>query len=179
MKKRKKSNDNKNYINYVKAVKCPIKYILNGKINNIITNAIYDTHIIVSNTYNFIRSYVLWCYDNDKKIDNFNEQLIIYIMKLVSNRKTKKGRQNDNSYKQLTNYFNDYFNKILLEDYKAYDDKLSHILHYEAIDIVKNIEVNIKEHFIQQLFKFINVYFKLDDKLEKINKITDNDEKKE
>jgi len=45
------------------------------------------------------------------------------------------------------------------------DDKLSYILkNYECVDIVKNIDNNIKEHFPNHVRKYVNLRFKIKDK---------------
>ena len=45
------------------------------------------------------------------------------------------------------------------------DDKLTTILHYESIDLVKNIYTNITEHYAQHLRKFVYTKFEYKKKI--------------
>jgi hypothetical protein len=47
---------------------------------------------------------------------------------------------------------------------------MSYILAYEAIDMTTNIHVNIQEHFIQHLNKFVNIIFNLKQRQEAITR---------
>ena len=59
--------------------------------------------------------------------------------------------------KLLTKFYNEHYKPLTINEEVIYYDKLNYVLAYEAIDIVKNINVNISEHFIQHLHKFINI----------------------
>ena len=50
---------------------------------------------------------------------------------------------------------------VIYDNEIIYYDKLSYILAYEAIDIEKNINNNIQEHFITHLNQFVNYSFNL------------------
>ena len=51
--------------------------------------------------------------------------------------------------KLLTKFYNEHYKLLTVNDEVIYYDKLNFVLAYEAIDIVKNINVNISEHFIR------------------------------
>jgi ribosomal protein L29 len=77
--------------------------------------------------------------------------------------------------KSLTNFYKEHYKSTVDENEKLYYDKLSYILPYEAIDMITNIENNIKEHFVQHLNKLVNINYDVYNKLEKITK--DNEDK--
>jgi hypothetical protein len=62
--------------------------------------------------------------------------------------------------KELTLFYKNHYKSTCDEKEILYYDKMSYILAYEAIDMITNIENNIREHFIQHLNKFVNISFK-------------------
>ena len=46
--------------------------------------------------------------------------------------------------KQLTKFYNECYKHLMTNEEVIYYDKLNYVLAYEAIDIEKNINVNIK-----------------------------------
>ena len=87
---------------------------------------------------------------------------------LVSKRMDNRGRKpklkTQKIIDNLTIFYNKYYKPLINEN-----------------DIVKNINVNIAEHYIQYVKRFINSYFDLGSKIKKINfdKNFNKDEKKE
>ncbi len=143
--------------------------------------AIYNTHNIVLQTCNFICAFVLYEYDKNKKNTIITDAYVKLIMKIVSKRRTKSGRKNNSTglKKCFVDFYNKYYSQTVTDKNIAYDDKLSHILHYEALEIVKHIETNIKEHYIQYIYRYINICFDLKQKQYELNKIKNKEEKNE
>ena len=83
--------------------------------------------------------------------------------------------------KKLTIFYNNHYKKTIDENDIVNDNKLSFILAYEAIDIIKNINTNIKEHFVDHVNKLVNIKFEWKEEITKINssKKLNKDEKKE
>lgn len=73
-------------------------------------------------------------------------------MIIISNRKTKQGRPpNSNTQEildKLTNFYNKNYKEVIIEEDIVNNDRLSFILNYEAIDIVKNIRNNISKLYL-------------------------------
>jgi hypothetical protein len=145
----------------------------------ILCNAIYNCHNIRLQTYNFISAFVFYEYGKSKVLTKINLQYVKLAMKMVSERKTKTGRKNNSNdlHQKFTKFYNKYFSKTLQEENIVLDDKLSQVLNYEAEEIVKNIETNIKEHYIQYVNRYINIYFDLKQKILNLNKIKNKNEK--
>lgn len=178
--KKKKNKIIDSYFDYMKTNKDSfINIIKNVKVNNdknvleILQDAIYRTNKIVIHTYNFLKLYILYLYDNDSDIPLIDEDFIKIIMRIVSVRNDKRGcRTNKKTLKimkKLTIFYNEYYKKTIDENDIVIDDKLSFVLAYEAIDIVKNINTNIKEHYVDHIYKLINVKFGWKKQISKIN----------
>ena len=58
--------------------------------------------------------------------------------------------------KNLYKFYNEHYITTIYDNEIIYYDKLSYILAYEAIDIEKNINNNIQEHFITHLNQIVN-----------------------
>ena len=152
----------------------------NIQFDQILEETVCNTNKIVTNTCNFINSYVLYEFDMYKSITKITDSYIKLVMKTVSKRNTHGRESNNNIIKtKFDSFFETYFKKTMKDENYACDDKLSFALKYEAIDILKNIEVNITEHYIDHLYKFVNVYFNLKSKLVALNKIENKDKKNE
>jgi hypothetical protein len=75
--------------------------------------------------------------------------------------------------KRMQRFYNDVYKLTIYDNETILYDKLSYILPYEAIDIEKNINTNIKEHFITHMRKFVNVSFNLQQQKDAIKQIKD------
>ena len=179
-KKKKKNEIIDEYFDYMKTNKDFMNNIIkNIKLSNnktmldILQDAVYRTNKIVIHTYNFIKLYILYLYDKDIDIPLIDIQFVKTVMKIISIRNDKRGKKpNKKTMKvinKLTKFYNKYYIKTIDENDIVNDDKLSFILAYEAIDIVKNISTNIKEHYIDHINKLINVKFGWKTRIAKIN----------
>ena len=191
MKKRKKEENEitDTYFDYMKTNKDSIINIIkniesnNKNILEILQDAVYRTNKIVIHTYNFLKLYILYLYDNDMKIPFIDEDFVKIIMRIVSVRNNKCGNKSSKKTLKIMNklaiFYDQYYKKTI--DDIVNDDKLSFVLAYEAIDIVKNINTNIREHFIDHVNKLVNVTFGWKEKITEIdyNKKLNKDEKKE
>jgi hypothetical protein len=146
---------------------------------NIINDCVYKTNNIVFHTYNFLKLYILYLYENKLNIPIIDENFISSIMIIISNRKTKQGRPpNSNTQEildKLTNFYNKNYKEVIIEEDIVNNDRLSFILNYEAIDIVKNIRNNIKINYIKHLKKYIKIIFNYNKECEYIKTIKDKD----
>ena len=112
-----------------------------------------------------------------------NEQFIRIIMNIVSiqydDRGNRMTEQTLTTMDPLITFYNNVYSKLIDETKLVSREKLGQILAYEAIDIVKNINTNIKEHFVQYVYRYINHRFKLDYLINQINQkqISDNEKK--
>ena len=116
--------------------------------------------------------------DNDDfkdEIETIEELNILSKLELINLCKTK-----NIYYSGTKTVLIDRINKFNIENKNGslFYDKMSYLLAYEAIDIVKNINNNIKEHFFTHLNKFVNHSFSKKEKGVEISKIKDKDVRK-
>ena len=168
----KKEEDN---YDYMKTIKDNIKNVINdnstvSKINDLVIK----TNKIVIHSYLFIKLYCLYLYKNNKLFPKIDKEFICDVFKVITIRKCGKGgytyEKMPQQLKDLTLFYKDHYKSTCDEKEILYYDKMSYILAYEAIDMITNIENNIREHFIQHLNKFVNISFKLKDNMDKITK---------
>ena len=140
---------------------------------NKINDAIVRTSTIVFHTYNFLSLYFMDLYEHNKPFPIINETFIHTIMLIVSNRKDNRGNNVKEEtlllVAQFMDFYDEHYARLVLDDDFAYDDKISQILNYQCIDIVKNINVNIAEHYVQHVFHLVNATFDVKNKVSKIN----------
>ena len=161
---------NKNAL--VNIIKCTNPYNKDGPYC-IILYAIYRTNKIVIHTYNFLKLYILYLFERNEELPIIDVHFVKMIMKVVSIRADNRGgRSSKETLKTiaiLTDFYNKFYKPTIDENDIVYDDKLSRVLDYEAADIVKNINTNIKEHYVDYVKKFINVKFGWKQRIAKIN----------
>ena len=185
MKKKKKENLKKptEKFDFMKTNKDNIKNVIVDnstitKLNNIVINV----HKIVIHAYNMIKMYCLHLYETNKKIPSINKEFIMDVFKSITKRKSNTGGYRDDNMppqqKKLKQFYEEHYKQTTDKDEILYYDKLSYILAYEAIDMEKNINVNITEHFFQHLNKFVNISFNYKDRKDEIAKMDLNKEEK-
>ena len=174
VKQKKKKEDN---YDFMKTVKDNIKNIIKDDSTTSIINVLATkTNKIVIHSYQFIKFYCLDLFKNNKPFPKIDKEFICDVFKVITIRKCGSGGYTDEKMpqqlKDLTLFYNDHYKSTCDEKEILYYDKMSYILAYEAIDMITNIENNIREHFIQHLNKFVNISFKLKDSMDKITKET-------
>ena len=148
-----------------RTVKCSLNSILkNKKYYDKLFDATNRTHQLVIHTYQFLRLWILDKYEqssNNIDIPIITEDTIYMAFKALI--KESSGPKPKGSNLELLNEFNKFYEK----KYKklGYDNKidgvnLSQILNYMKVDMITNIENNIKMNFISYLKRFVNASFK-------------------
>ena len=173
--KKKKKEDNIIKFDYMKTNKDNIINVINYPAHiNIINDIVIKVNKIVIHTYQFLKLYLIHLYNNNKDFPIIDEDFIGYIFMVLTVRKCGSGGYTDKTMpdqlKQLTKFYVEHYKLLMINDDIIYYDKLNYVLAYEAIDIVKNINVNISEHFIQHLNKFINISLNVKETRDQITK---------
>jgi len=173
--KKKKKKDNIIKFDYMKTNKDNIINVINYPAHiNIINDIVIKVNKIVIHTYQFLKLYLIHLYNNNKDFPIIDEGFIGYIFMVLTVRKCGSGGYTDKTMpdqlKQLTKFYVEHYKLLMINDDIIYYDKLNYVLAYEAIDIVKNINVNISEHFIQHLNKFINISLNVKETRDQITK---------
>jgi len=146
--------------------KTPLKNICK---NDDLIDKINDTCItvnkIVIQVYQFLNFYLLHLYEKKLDFPKLNIDLIKAICKTVTIRNDTRGKKPSQKTRTLLDnlktFYDDHYKKCIIDDDVMNDTKLNFIIAYEAIDIVKNINNNITEHFVDYVNKFVNVSFEV------------------
>jgi hypothetical protein len=160
-----------------RTIKCSFKTIYKQDFNtNKLFDACFRTHQIVIHTYQFLRLWILDKYhNNNKNIPNITDDTIKMAFKslIKESQGPKPKGSNLEIYNEFIKLYNDQY-KLLNYDIKLDGKNLSQILCYMSIDMITNIENNIKLHFVKYLNRFVNSSFKLinNELLEKCEKGT-------
>lgn len=142
-------------------LKCSLKTILTNDSNQeILFNAVCRTHQIVTQTYSFLRLYILHCYHSNILIPILSKENIKMAMKVLM--KTRGGRlptgESLTMHKKFQDFYEEHYKPLLPE---LLDGKnLSHILGYMSTGMLTAIENNIKFNFENNINRLVNITFK-------------------
>lgn len=145
-----------------KTIKCSLKSIVKNELNQTkLFDACYRTHQIVIHTYQFLRLWILNKYHNKKEIPIITDDTIKMAFKslLKDSQGPKPKGTNLNLYNEFKKLYDDEYKKLNYEN-KLDGVNLSQILSYMSIDMLTNIENNIKLHFIKYVNRFVNSSYK-------------------
>jgi len=171
---KKKKDENLNF-DYMKTTKDNIRNVIRDEtlLNNI-NDIVIRTNKIVIHSYQFLKLYLLDLYKNNKSFPIIDKEFICDIFKVITIRKCNTGGYTDENMpeqqKTLQEFYDKYYKETTIKNDILYYDKMSYILAYEAIDMETNINVNIQEHFLQHLYKFINISLNVKQERDKITK---------
>jgi hypothetical protein len=145
-----------------RTIKCSLKSIVKNKLNQTkLFDACYRTHQIVIHTYQFLRLWILNKYHNKENIPLITDDTIKMAFKslLKDSQGPKPKGTNLNLYNEFKKLYDDEYKKLNYEN-KLDGVNLSQILGYMSIDMLTNIENNIKLHFVKYLNRFVNSSYK-------------------
>jgi hypothetical protein len=146
----------------LRTIKCSFKKIIKNKEHSIkIFDAVVRTHKIITHAYQFLRLYILYCYKKNKKIIDINTDTIKMVFKvLVKDSAGPKPKGNNlNTLTMFKEFYEKKYKKLYFNE-KIDGSNLSQILNYMAIDMLTNIENNIKLNFSSYVKRFVNSSFK-------------------
>lgn len=162
--------------------KCPIKTIIKRKkYLSTINDAVIRTHKLTIHVYQLLRLWLLNKY-NSNDLPNITTNTIKMAYKVLSMDSVgpKPKGENLNTLNELQKlYYEEY--KYLGCSQKLDASKLSQIINYSCVDMMKNIENNIKIHYVSYVNRFVNLSFKKEHNkiIEKVNDEEKCEKKKE
>lgn len=151
---------------YYKAVKVPIRHILNQPDIHLpkINDAVIKCHKIVVHTLMFMKLYLLDYYETNNTLPKIDSQFINTIMKVVCGEKTeKRGKPASEKTKLVKDKFISFYEehyKPLTKDETLNYTNLNTVLDYLKITILTVYENNIKSHFVEYVERYVNVMWK-------------------
>jgi hypothetical protein len=154
-------------IQVFKIIKCPLKSILKKPdvILPIIENTVKEINQFVIIGYQFIRLYLLNKFTNNIDFPIINKQFILDVLKTIAPSETNKGKKtkdenikNKDLKKDIKLFYENTFSKLV--NVKLSISNKTFILEQTAKEMITCIKTNISTHFIEYLFKYINIIFK-------------------
>lgn len=147
---------------YFKCVKIPTKCIVkHATTKQIIDETVVKANKIVINTLQFIKLYCLNKFHNSEQFPEISEEFINSVMKTVCKTSTK-GRETCQRVKTLRNELKEFYAKEfkqLVQNENLDYLHMNTILDYLSVDILTMYENNIKQHYIEYVERFVNVFW--------------------
>jgi len=129
------------------------------------------TNKIVIHAYQFIKLFCSWKYKTHYTMPLIDTQFVKDVFSVVSVKTERQGRiRSSEDIEELRLFYEEHYKALTFEEVS--NSKLARILAYEAIDMVTNIENNIKMHFVKHLTKLVNITFKVKERKAEITKTT-------
>ncbi len=139
-------------------IKTTLKSVLHNHndVQPLITNLVFEMNDLMIHSYQFIRLYVLKCYNNKQPLPEINEKFILYCIKVLGE-KTNTGRpEKETSMLETLQEFYDKEYQPLLNHEKTSLKHKSNMLPYLATQLHTSLSNNTQERFIQHFLRFIN-----------------------
>ena len=167
-------------------IKTTLKSVLHNhkEVQPVITNLVFEMNDLMIHSYQFIRLYVLKCYNDNQPLPEINEKFILYCIKVLGEKTNTGRKEKDTSMLDTLQEFYDKEYQPLLNHEKTPLKNKSNMLPYLATQLHTSLSNNTQEHFIQHFLRFINkttnditedkaVLFKFKKQLLECNKETD------
>jgi len=162
MVKKKKKVDFKEFRSNDKSAYTTIKTTLKSVLYNykevqpIINHLVFEMNDLMIHAYQFIRLYVLYCYNSNTILPDINEKFILYCIKVLGEKTNTGRKENDTTMLETLQGFYENEYKPLLNHEKTSLKNKSNMLPYLATQLHTSLSNNIQERFIQHLLRFIN-----------------------
>ena len=162
MGKRKKKDAFKEFRSTEKSafstVKTTLKAVLRNReeIQPAITNIVFQMNDLMIHSYQFIRLYLLKCFNERQPFPEVNETFVLYCMKTLGKSSNRGRKSKDDNLLATLNQFYDTEYQPLLSHEKTDLTNKSFVLPYLARQILTSIVNNIKERFLLHFLRFIN-----------------------
>tara|TARA_B110000285_G_scaffold196983_1_gene228296 strand:- start:841 stop:2727 length:1887 start_codon:yes stop_codon:yes gene_type:complete len=139
-------------------IKTTLKSVLHNhkEVQPVITNLVFEMNDLMIHSYQFIRLYVLKCYNDNQPLPEINEKFILYCIKTLGIRDKRGIQSKDTDLLETLQEFYDKEYQPLLNHEKTSLKNKPHLLPYLATQLHTSLSNNTQEHFIQHFLRFIN-----------------------
>ena len=139
-------------------IKTTLKSVLRNhtEVQPVITNLVFEMNDLMIHSYQFIRLYVLKCYNNRQQFPEINEKFILYCIKALGEKTNSGRKEKDTSILETLQEFYDTEYQPLLNHQKTQLKNKSNMLPYLATQLHTSLSNNTQERFIQHFLRFIN-----------------------
>ena len=139
-------------------IKTTLKSVLHNhkEVQPVITNLVFEMNDLMIHSYQFIRLYVLKCYNDKQPLPEINEKFILYCIKTLGVRSNQGVKSKDTDLLETLQEFYDKEYQPLLNHEKTQLKNTTFLLPYLATQLHTSLSNNTQEHFIQHFLRFIN-----------------------
>ena len=139
-------------------IKTTLKSVLHNhkEVQPVITNLVFEMNDLMIHSYQFIRLYVLKCYNNNQPLPEINERFILYCIKTLGVRSNQGAKSKDTDLLETLQKFYNKEYQPLLNHEKTKLKNTTFLLPYLATQLHTSLSNNTQEHFIQHFLRFIN-----------------------
>jgi hypothetical protein len=139
-------------------IKTTLKSVLHNhkEVQLVITNLVFEMNDLMIHSYQFIRLYVLKCYNNNQPLPEINDKFILYCIKTLGVRSNKGAKSKDTELLEALQAFYNNEYQPLLNHEKTKLKNTTFLLPYLATQLHTSLSNNTQERFIQHFLRFIN-----------------------
>jgi hypothetical protein len=139
-------------------IKTTLKSVLynHKEVQPVITNLVFEMNDLMIHSYQFIRLYVLKCYNNNEHLPEINEKFILYCIKTLGVRSNQGAKSKDTELLEALQAFYNNEYQPLLNHEKTKLKNTTFLLPYLATQLHTSLSNNTQERFIQHFLRFIN-----------------------
>ena len=139
-------------------IKTTLKSVLHNhkEVQPVITNLVFEMNDLMIHSYQFIRLYILKCYNDNQPLPEINEKFILYCIKTLGEKTNTGRKEKDTSMLDTLQEFYDKEYQPLLNHEKTPLKNKSNMLPYLATQLHTSLSNNTQERFIQHFLRFIN-----------------------
>ena len=139
-------------------IKTTLKSVLHNhkEVQPVITNLVFEMNDLMIHSYQFIRLYVLKCYNDKQPLPEINEKFILYCIKTLGIRSNQGAKSKDTALLEALQAFYNNEYQPLLNHEKTQLKNTTFLLPYLATQLHTSLSNNAQEHFIQHFLRFIN-----------------------
>ena len=139
-------------------IKTTLKSVLHNhkEIQPVITNLVFEMNDLMIHSYQFIRLYVLKCYNNNQSLPEINEKFILYCIKTLGIRSNQGAKSKDTELLEALQAFYNNEYQPLLNHEKTKLQNTTFLLPYLATQLHTSLSNNTQERFVQHFLRFIN-----------------------
>jgi len=139
-------------------IKTTLKSVLHNHkdVQPVITNLVFEMNDLMIHSYQFIRLYMLKCYNGKQPLPEINEKFILYCIKTLGVRSNQGAKSKDTDLLETLQNFYETEYQPLLNHEKTKLKNTTFLLPYLATQLHTSLSNNTQEHFIQHFLRFIN-----------------------
>jgi hypothetical protein len=147
---------------FFQCIKTSLKSVVrNETIIEKLTKAALLTNRIMTHSLQFLKLYMIHCYDNGSPLPVINKPFVNAVMKILCVKTETRGKPPSADTEELkatlTAFYLEHYEPLKVPNDTMNYTNLGTVLDYMAIEVITMYENNIKQHFCEYVERFVNV----------------------